>query len=142
MAEYLSYEEYESYGLHSIDEGEFKALSIYASRLIDAYTFFAIRKYGLMDSPAYAGDIKDAMAFQIDFMSLIGLEKAIGADEGAGAPVSSESETIGNYSHSRSYGSGDSQDGSRQVFVGTMQVSPLAVSALAPIQALGRRIGC
>lgn len=142
MGSYLSYEEYKAYGLDAMEEGEFNALSTYASRIIDAYTFNAIERYDLMTSPHYASKVKDAMAYQIAFMGKIGEDNALGTGAGEGAAKASESETIGSYSHSVTYGSGSGKSASRQVFVGTMQVAPLAVSTLAPIQALGRKLGC
>lgn len=142
MGSYLSYEEYKAYGLDSMEEGEFNALSTYASRIIDAYTFNAIERYDLMNQPYYASKVKDAMAYQIAFMGKIGEDNALGTGAGEGAAKASESETIGSYSHSVTYGSGSGKSASRQIFVGTMQVAPLAVSTLASIQALGRKIGC
>ena len=140
---YLSYEEYKPYGLNDMGESEFNALSTYVSRLIDAYTFQAIPKYGLMEDEYYSRMVKDAMALQLDFMSLIGKDEALGTGEGAGAQKAGESETIGNYSHSISYGSGGgtSKKGqSVQTYVGTIQLASLAVTTLAPIRAIGRRI--
>ena len=139
---YLSYEEYKAYGLNDMGESEFDALSTYVSRLIDAYTFQAIPKYDLMEDEYYSQMVKDAMAFQMDFMSLIGKDEALGTGEGAGAKKTGESETIGNYSHSISYGSGSasSKGQSVQTFVGTIQLASLVVTTLAPIRAIGRRI--
>ena len=144
MGSYLSYEEYKAYGLDAMEEGEFNALSTFASRIIDAYTFNAIERYDLMNQPYYASKVKDAMAYQIFFMGKIGEDNALGTGAGEGAAKVGESETIGSYSHSISYGSdsGSGKSASRQVFVGTMQVAPLAVSTLAPVQALGRKLGC
>lgn len=140
MSGYLSYEEYQEKGLCGLEEGEFDALSTYASRVVDAYTFRAIHRYGLMDDPRYAAMVKDAVAFQVDFMSRLGEDRALGVDAGEGAAAASESETIGNYTRSVSHGSGARMDGSAKAYVGTMQVSPLAVDVLAPIRAMGRRI--
>ena len=142
MGNYLSYEEYKAYGLDDMEEGEFNALSTYASRIIDAYTFNAIERYDLMNDPYYASKVKDAVAYQVYFMGKIGQDNALGTGAGEGAAKVGESETIGSYSHSITYGSGSGKSASRQVFVGTMQVAPLAVSTLAPVQAMGRKIGC
>lgn len=141
MAEYLSYEEYAGYGLDAIEEADFTAFAIYASRLIDAYTFNAVQRFSLLEDEYYAGLIKDAVAFQIDFMHRIGLEKALGVDATAGKELAGESETIGNYSISRTFSSDESQGGSKRYFVGTAQIASLAVTILAPVQALGRKIG-
>lgn len=140
MSGYLSYEEYEAMGLSALEEAEFTALSTYACRVVDAVTFHAIDRYGLMDDPNLAPLVKDAVAFQVDFISRLGEDRALGVDAGDGASVSGESETIGNCSRSVSYSSGQSADGSAKTYVGTMQVSPLAVDILAPIRAIGRRI--
>lgn len=142
MQNYLSYEEYVAYGLNDMGESEFNALSTYVSRLIDAYTFQAIPRYDLMSDEYYASMVRDAMAFQMDFMSRIGKDEALGTGEGAGARKASESETIGNYSHSVSYGSDtSSKEGvSVQTYVGTMQLASLTVTTLAPIRAMGRRL--
>lgn len=140
MSGYLSYEEYEAKGLSAMDEAEFTALSTYACRVVDAVTFHAIDRYGLMDDPNLAPLVKDAVAFQVDFISRLGEERALGVDAGEGAAAASESETIGNYTRSVSHGSGARMDGSAKAYVGTMQVSPLAVDVLAPIRAMGRRI--
>ena len=136
MKNYLTKEEYDTYGLAEIDEAEFKALSIYATRLIDAYTFGAIDRESLLEDADYSQAIKEATAFQIDYMSRIGLEKAIGTE--TSGSISSENETIGNYSHSVSY---RTESGGRSVYVGTARIAPLSVDLLSHVRALGRRLG-
>lgn len=145
MAEYLTYEEYKAKGFSNAEEAEFSPLRSYASRIIDAYTFNAIRRYDLMADEYYADMIKDAVALEIDMLALAGgVEAVAGLGNGsAGAVVASESEAIGNYSHSISYdsaGAAAKAKGDGQVYANGVRIAPLAISLLAPIRAMGRQV--
>lgn len=141
MAQQLTYEEYQALGLDAVTEAEYTPLEVYASQAIDAYCFRAISRLGLISDDYYGPIIRNAIAFQIAYVyQLGGIEAASGSDSSAGAKVASESENIGNYSHSVSYvNTGDSA--SRKASAYGIRIAPIAVSMLAPVRAAGRNIG-
>lgn len=138
--ESLDFGYYLTLGLKDIDVSEFTPLSIYTAEAVDAYCFRAISRQNLLSDDYYGDIIRKAMAFQIVFMYELGGEAAAsGADASAGEEVASESETIGNYSHSKTYASGNGFS-SRPAQVGGIRISPIAASLLAPIRAMGRQM--
>ena len=138
----LTFSEYtaiaDAQGLSTIEEKEFKALSMYASRLLASYTFGVSSDTELLEEYALAEDVKEACAIQIDFQHSIGLDEVKGTSQN-GAGVASESESFGgSYSHSVSY---RDTPGSRPVVVHGKRIAPDAVMLLAPAVALGRQMG-
>ena len=139
----LTFAEYSSLaqeqGLATIEEGEFKALSIYASRLISSYTFGVSSDREILESYALEDAVKEACACQIAFQHNIGLDEVEGTDQVGGAQVASESESFGGtYSHSVTY---RNTPAGRPVVVHGKRLSPDCVMLLAPVVALGRQLG-
>ena len=117
-----------------IADGEFDAMAQRASDLIDALTFRAVERYSLEDSPLFA-KVKKAVAYQMEFIQQTFGSLEMWATEGA---VPEGSETIGNYSYSKG-SRGNTGAGIKSV--NGLMVSPLVEGVLAPVIALGRRIG-
>ena len=138
----LTFAEYSSLaqeqGLATIEEGEFKALSIYASRLISSYTFGVSSDRELLESYALDDVVREACACQISFQHSIGLDEVEGTRQ-EGTQISSESESFGgSYSHSVTY---RNTPAGRPVVVHGKRLSPDAVMLLAPVVAIGRQLG-
>ena len=121
-----------------IDEKEFKALSVYASRLLDSYTFGVSADTDLLADYGLVDVVQEACALQIAFQHGIGLDEVEGTSQN-GAQIASESESFGgSYSHSVTYR--DTPAG-RPVVVHGKRIAPDAVMLLAPVVALGRQLG-
>lgn len=133
---YVTYIQYQSYGLTEVPESQFDGMANRASDIIDAYTFRAAARFGLMDDEMYSERIRKATAYQVEHIQLSGGLNAWARDVGR---LSGKSETIGNYSYSKSYDS-SAADGAG-AHVNGLSLSPMVVSLISDVVALGRRIG-
>ena len=113
-----------------IADGEFDAMAQRASDVIDALTFRAVERYSLEDSPLFA-KVKRAVVYQMEH-----IQQTFGSLEAWATVVGEGSETIGNYSYSKSAPTGE---GGKTV--NGLPLSPLVEGVLAPVIALGRKIG-
>ena len=129
---YITYAQYQAYGLTEVPQAQFDGMASRAGDVIDAYTFRAAARFGLMDDEMYAGRIRKAAAYQVEHIQLSGGLSAWARDIGR---LSVQSETIGNYSYSKTYGT--SGEDAR---VNGLSLAPMAVSLLADIVAIGRRV--
>lgn len=132
---YITYAQYQAYGLTEVPQAQFDGMASRASDVIDAYTFRAIARFALMDDELYAERIRKAAAYQVEHIHLSGGLRAWASDVGR---LSGKSETIGGYSYSKSYDvSAANGEGVR---VNGLSLAPPSVSLLADVVALGRRI--
>ena len=127
---YIDQTYYESMSSTTIAEDEFSAMAERASDIIDALTFRAVPRYELEDGDTLYAYVKKAVMYQCEFIQRT--FGSIDAWENDGAEQEG-SENIGNYSYSRS--------ASKRTTVNGLAVSPHIHSVLAPVIALGRRIG-
>lgn len=121
---------YDSMSSTTITETEFASMAERASDIVDALTFRAVERFELAEGNALFTRVKKAVVYQMEFIqrsfgSLDAWENAAADGEG--------SETIGNYSYSKS--------ASGRQNVGGLAVSPHIFGVLNPVIALGRRIG-
>lgn len=137
---YLTFEEYRKLSPQSkVSEADFEVLSSIAEDVIDAFTFHAIPRYGLIDDEAYRDDIEKAVVRQVDFIVACGGAESYVAMAGVGE-TASESVTVGNTSESRSYVQGTGGLKATMTEEG-LRLAPLAVIPLRRIQAIGRQVG-
>lgn len=135
MSAYITYAQYQAYGLTDVPEAQFDGMANRASDLVDAYTFRAVARFSLLADELYAERIRKATAYQVEHIQLSGGLNAWARDVGR---LSGKSETIGNYSYSKSYDS--SADDGAGAHVNGLSLSPMVVSLISDVVALGRRI--
>lgn len=121
---------YDSMSSTTITEDDFASMAERASDIVDAITFRAVERFSLEEGNALYTRVKKAVVYQMEFIqrsfgSLDAWEND--ASDGDG------SETIGNYSYSKSASGKQTANG--------LAVSPHLFGVLNPVVALGRRIG-
>ena len=125
---------YDSMSSTAITEEEFASMAERASDIVDALTFRAVERFELAEGNALFTRVKKATVYQMEF-----IQRSFGSLDAweNEAAMDSASETIGNYSYSKgtSYTVGGKQ------YVNGLVISPHIAVVLAPVIALGRRIG-
>jgi hypothetical protein len=121
---------YDSMSSTAITTEEFASMAERASDIIDAITFRAVERFGLVEGDSAYTRVKKAVVYQMEF-----IQRTFGSlDAWENDAESSEgSETIGNYSYSRSSAGKQRANG--------LAVSPHLFGVLNPVIALGRRVG-
>ena len=119
----------------AITDSEFSPMAERASDIIDALTFRAVERFGLAEGNPLFAMVKKAVAYQMEFIQQTYGSLEMWATEGA---VPDGAETIGNYSYSKG---SKSNAGAGIKSINGLAVSPLVDGILAPVVALGRRIG-
>jgi len=127
---YIDQTYYNSMSSTTIAEAEFSPMAERASDIVDALTFRAVARYSLVEGDTLYALVKKAVMYQMEFIQRTFGSLDAWENDGA-SPEGSES--IGNYSYSR-------KASSRQTVNG-LAVAPHIHSVLAPVIALGRRIG-
>lgn len=130
----LTYVEYTEMGFNGATEDAFSSLEKIASNLINSMTFGVIERKGLLNDEAYSEEIKEAIGCQVDFMAQTYGSATDVMKASTESSVSSESETVGGYSHSVSYASNRKGINS---FKG-IKVCPSTEFLIAPLIAEGR----
>lgn len=127
---YLTYSEYTEAVKSPMSEADFDVFEAMAEEVVDAYTFDAVERYGLMSSDIYAKRIKKAVAYETD---------TIADTDGATVTereIASRSVTVGETSESVTYvtnGQGDVT-----TLVNGIMLSPVARTLLTKVRAMGR----
>lgn len=122
---YIDKTYYENLGGAEVDN--FTSVANRVSLLIDAVTFRAVERFKLQDTKMF-DLIKQACAMQIDFIaSNFSSVSEWEADE------QMQSESMGNYSYTLDKG---------RATVNGLKLAPSVVGILAPVIALGRKVGC
>ncbi len=127
---YLTYSEYTEAVKSPMSEADFDVFEAMAEEVVDAYTFDAVERYGLMSSDIYAKRIKKAVAYETD---------TIADTDGATVTereIASRSVTVGETSESVTYvtnGQGDVT-----TLVNGIMLSPVARALLTKVRAMGR----
>lgn len=131
---YLTLADYkEAFPNHKVSDDDFIAFESVAESAIDSATFSVLKK----DSSVlafYADTVRKAVGLQLEFMGSFASLDSYCAE--AGKAMASHSVTVGGTSESVTY-----KDSSVLSFCdGGLKISPLVVSMLAPIRAMGRRL--
>lgn len=131
---YLTLADYkEAFPNHKVADDDFIAYESVAESAIDSATFSVLRK----DSEVFecfSFRLKKIMGLQLEFMGSFASLDSYCAE--AGKAMASHSVTVGGTSESVTY-----KDSSVLSFCdGGLKISPLVVSMLAPIRAMGRRL--
>ena len=125
---------YDSMSSTTITEEEFASMAERASDIVDALTLRAVERFELAEGNSLFTRVKKATVYQMEF-----IQRSFGSLDAweNEAAMDSSSETIGNYSYSKgtSYTVGGKQ------YVNGLVISPHITVVLAPVIALGRRIG-
>lgn len=121
---------YDSICSTPISEAEFTSMAERASDIVDALTFGAVERFELVEGDVLFTRVKKATAYQCDF-----IQRSFGSLDAweNDAADGQGSETIGNYSYSKSASGRQNVNG--------LAVSPHVFGVLNPVIALGRRIG-
>lgn len=131
---YIDQTFYESMSSVDIPQDEFGPIAERASDIIDALTFRAVERFDLQEGNPLFTRVKRAVAYQCEFI----MQSFGSLDAWANEAVSDVGgESIGNYSYSK----GTSYTVGGKKYVGGLIVSPHITSILAPVVALGRRVG-
>lgn len=125
---------YDSMSSTAITEEEFASMAERASDIVDALTFRAVERFELAEGNALFTRVKKATVYQMEF-----IQRSFGSLDAweNEAAMDSASETIGNYSYSK----GTSSTVGGKQYVNGLVISPHIAVVLAPVTALGRRIG-
>jgi hypothetical protein len=120
---------YDSMSSIAISEEDFAPMADRASDIIDALTFRAVQRFGLVEGDVLYALVKEATVYQMEF-----IQRTFGSlDAWENDYDEVSSETIGNYSYSKSSAGKQRVNG--------LVVSPHAKYMLGPVIALGRRVG-
>jgi len=120
---------YDSMSSIAISEEEFAPMAERASDIIDAATFRAVERCGIAEGDALYAMVMKATVYQMEF-----IQRTYGSLDAWESDYDEvDSETIGNYSYSKS------STGKQRV--NGLVLSPHAKYALGPVIALGRRVG-
>lgn len=127
---YLTYSEYTEAVKSPMSEADFDVYEAIAEEVVDAYTFDAVERYGLMSSEIYAKRVKKAVAYETD---------VIADTDGATVTerdIASRSVTVGETSESVTYVT----NGQCEVttLVNGFKLSSVARTLLTKIRAMGR----